>query len=358
MGEYEMAEKLYAWQIGPDGKPFAIANVWPTLEARLEDWIENDVTLADQGLLYLGRQLTTDLGTALDVLAIEASGRLSVLELKRERSPREMVAQALEYAAWVATLSPDDVISCGVAAYGSLEQFRARFESKFGIEFPPVEDINREQRILLVAPEFSETVARTARYLSSRFGVPIKAVSFGLFQVGDSRILVRSDVIDENLDGVKSGASRAKRTIEELRELADERGTLDIVDELLTLRTRVLTSVETTQTTISLRRNAGSGRYLSGISIHPGADGQHGALVNVSRQNLAALFGAASDSVLTELDRYEPPVNNPWGKGWDGWTQVVIPTRVDVSRLVEVYRTALDSATAGGAVGPADPNDP
>jgi hypothetical protein len=349
-----MAERIYAWQIGLDGKPSSLANVWPTLEARLEDWIENDVSLADQGLLYLGRQLTTDLGTTMDVLAIEASGRLSVLELKRGRSPREMVAQALGYAAWVESLSSDDVMALGAAAYGGIEEFRTKFESRFGIEFPLLEDINREQRILLVAPEFSEVVTRTARYLSSRFGVPIKAVSFGLFQVGEHRILVRSDVIDEQEETARPSAPRARRTFDALRELADERGTLDIVDELLTLRTSVLTSVETTQTTISLRRNAGGGRYLSGISIHPGVDGQPGALVNVSRQNLNALFGTADELILSELEHYDRPTNNPWGRGWEGWTQVVVPTGVDASRIVEVYRLALDRAKESGSIGPSN----
>jgi hypothetical protein len=244
-------------------------------------------------------------------------------------------------------------MALGATAYGSADEFRTKFESRFGIEFPLPEDINREQRILLVAPEFSEVVTRTARYLSSRFGVPIKAVSFGLFQIGEHRVLVRSDVIDEHEESVRSSAPRARRTVDGLRELADERGTLGIVDELLTLRTGVLTSVETTQTTISLRRNAGGGRYLSGISIHPGVDGQHGALVNVSRQNLHTLFGAASELILNEIDRYDRPVNNPWSGGWEGWIQVVVPSRTDASRIVEAYRIGLERAKESGSVEPA-----
>lgn len=339
-----MVEKLFAWEIGLDGKPVTATSSWPQLEAHLEEWIAEDVSLADpSGLLYLGRQISTDLGTTLDVLAIDAQGNLAVLELKRERSPREMVAQALEYVAWVTTLSGDDIIALGTAVYGTPEQFRTRFEALFKTDFPDPGEMNREQRILLVAPEFSETALRVTRYLQSQFGVPISAVTFGLYQVGTNRLLVRSVVVPAGAEPGETPAARPpRRTLQELLDLADERGNREVVDELLKLREGLLSSVETTQTTISLRRNAGKGRYLSGLSIHPGVDGQPGAVVNVSLANLRELFGLDAAQLLAGLSS---PATNPWGHGWDGWAQAVVHTQAEAAGLVQRYRAAALTTT-------------
>jgi len=334
-----VAEKLFAWDIRPDGKPIPAVSIWPALEAHLEDWIENDVSIVDPaGLLYLGRQIPTDLGTTLDVLAMDAGGNLVIIELKRERSPREMIAQALEYAAWAETLTEEEILVRGASIYGSVDQFRAKFEERFKTDFPDADEMNREQRILLVAPEFSETVLRVARYLVTRFGVPLTAISFGLYQAGESRLLVRSAVVQEPIDPPDTGSKRpGRRTLQELCDLADERGTRDVVDELLRLREGLLTSVETTQTTINLRRNAGKGQYLSGISIHPGVEGQPGALINVSAANLSALLGL---DVRELTNRWPAPKVNPWGSGWKGWHQMAILTREQAAELVALYRDA------------------
>lgn len=338
-----VAGKLFAWEVGSDGKPRPAASSWPQLEVHLEDWITNDVSLVDpSGLLYLGRQIPTDVGTTLDVLAIDAAGNLAVLELKRERSPREMVAQALEYVAWAATLSDDDILALGANVHGSKAQFRAKFEALFKTDFPGAGEMNREQRILLVAPEFSETVLRVARYLASQFGVPISAVSFGLYEFGANRLLVRSAVVQEDVEPRDAGSRRAaRRSLQELLDLAEERGTRGIVDELLRLRDDLLSSVETTQTTISLRRSAGRGRYLSGLSIHPGVEGQPGALINVSRGNLQVLFGLDADELIAGLPR---PKTNPWEHGWVDWAQALVGTRAEAAEFVERYLAAAAEA--------------
>ena len=40
----------------------------------------------------------------IDLLAIDADGNLHVLELKRDKTPRDVVAQVLDYGSWVTTL--------------------------------------------------------------------------------------------------------------------------------------------------------------------------------------------------------------------------------------------------------------
>jgi RecB family endonuclease NucS len=56
-------------------------------------------------LLLIGRQIQTDYGKFIDMLALDQEGNLVIIELKKNRTPREVVAQTLDYASWVQNLS-------------------------------------------------------------------------------------------------------------------------------------------------------------------------------------------------------------------------------------------------------------
>src|SRR5262249_31589688 len=80
-------------------------------ESRLEQLLAADLSVADPHLLLLGRQVPTAFGKFIDLLALDGDGNLVVLELKRNRTPREVVAQLLDYGSWVRTLQDDDIAS-------------------------------------------------------------------------------------------------------------------------------------------------------------------------------------------------------------------------------------------------------
>lgn len=78
-------------------------------ESRLEEWIVGDINLIAPDLLVIGQQVSTPNGGRVDVLAMNANGDLFVIELKRDRTPREVVSQILDYASWIRTLEPLDL---------------------------------------------------------------------------------------------------------------------------------------------------------------------------------------------------------------------------------------------------------
>ena len=55
--------------------------------------------LEDGPLLIIGRQVPTDLGKSIYLFGVDREGNVVVVELKRDRTPRDVVAQALEYDA-------------------------------------------------------------------------------------------------------------------------------------------------------------------------------------------------------------------------------------------------------------------
>jgi len=75
-------------------------------ETVLENWLESnsDDILEDGKLLIIGRQITTNLGSIIDLLGIDREGNTVVMELKRHRTPRDTLAQALEYASFIEEL--------------------------------------------------------------------------------------------------------------------------------------------------------------------------------------------------------------------------------------------------------------
>lgn len=61
--------------------------------------------------MLIGRQVAIEHGGSIDLIAIDQQGKMVVVELKCDKTPREVVAQALDYARWVQVLSYDDVSS-------------------------------------------------------------------------------------------------------------------------------------------------------------------------------------------------------------------------------------------------------
>src|SRR4030042_6866951 len=86
-------------------KDFKIENT----EKILEDWIENtpNAIFENEKIFIIGRQVTTNLRKAIDLLGLDKNGNTVVIELKREKTPRETVAQILEYASCVEDFTYD-----------------------------------------------------------------------------------------------------------------------------------------------------------------------------------------------------------------------------------------------------------
>src|SRR5215213_8717103 len=95
------------WRI--DGTPQRIHFSTIENESKLESVLNSDIGILDPDLMIVGRQVPTAFGKFIDLLAIDAEGSLTVIELKRDRTPREVVAQVLDYASWIETLTYEDI---------------------------------------------------------------------------------------------------------------------------------------------------------------------------------------------------------------------------------------------------------
>lgn len=163
-------------------------------EARLESILEQDITvLGLDVLLVIGRQVPTDFGKRIDLLAIDSQGSLYCIEIKRDRTPREVVAQTLDYGSWVSGLTREQVASIFEAHHAIGESFEEAFRSRFDLEVP--DEVNESHQLIIVASELDPSTERIVSYLSD-FGVPVNAVFFRYFQDGAAEYLARSWLLD------------------------------------------------------------------------------------------------------------------------------------------------------------------
>ncbi len=188
------------WRI-EGNKPHRIPPTAIDYEARLEGVLESDISVVSEPRrwMVIGRQVPTEHGGFIDLLAIDVTGNLIVLELKRDRTDREVVSQVLDYASWVQGLEYEGVASifdayqakCGVSPKVSLEE---AFRSFYGLDIP--EDINASHEMVIVATDLHPESERVVRYLQKNYGVPVNAVFFSFFTDGEAQYLSRSWLVE------------------------------------------------------------------------------------------------------------------------------------------------------------------
>lgn len=180
-------------------------------EQRLEDWIEQDPSLLGLDVLIIGRQVRTQFGGRIDLLALDQHGDVIVVELKKGRTPREVVAQVLDYAAWVDGLSPKDVGEIAEAYLASrmpdaANRLPEAFVRRFGTPLP--EALNADHRMLIVASELDDSSERIVQYLSSRHSLGINVVFFRCFRQDGREFVGRSWLMDPERVEERSEAQR------------------------------------------------------------------------------------------------------------------------------------------------------
>ncbi|MFF8463120.1 endonuclease NucS domain-containing protein [Streptomyces albidoflavus] len=154
------------WRV--DDKPVRVATRAMPLESRLEELIEADPGILGTPLLLLGRQVPTAYGKVVDLLGMDAEGGLHVLELKRDRTPREVVAQILDYGSWVQGLTNEqirDIYGAYARRRGLAEELDEAFALRFGGS--PPEALNSTHSLTVLASEIDAATERIVGYLAS-----------------------------------------------------------------------------------------------------------------------------------------------------------------------------------------------
>lgn len=187
------------------------------LEKHLECWLERSPwAIAQEPLIWIGRQTTAlveDTNLFPDLLGMDKDGNLVIIELKRGRAPREVVAQLLEYAAWASDLSDDMIHDLAVAYFAkSPETEEKELGSVFldTFEADDLPSLNQRQRLYVVAEDIPLGVARVCRFLRMSHGIDINCITFSVYQTESGEMLVSSESVvgREDVSAPKSISKR------------------------------------------------------------------------------------------------------------------------------------------------------
>jgi hypothetical protein len=162
-------------------------------ESKLQEMLATDLSLVAPDLMLIGLEVVTGFGKKIDILAMDREGNLIIIELKRDKTPREVVAQALDYASWVQGLSYEQIAEIYAEKHDG-QKFEAAYSDVFGAS--PPENVNESHRMIVVASELDTSTERILNYLNDNYGVPINTVFFRCFKDKDNEYLTRSWLID------------------------------------------------------------------------------------------------------------------------------------------------------------------
>lgn len=263
-----------------------------------------------EDLLLLGNQVATDYGHAIDILALDRDGNLVLLELKRGRTPRDVVAQVLDYASWIHGLSLQEIER--LAQEYRQKPIQALFQEKFHTELP--EPLNQEQRLLIVATELDPQSERIVQFLSSRYGVNLNVVFFDYYKDGEQELVGRSWLIapEEVKRNAQTRNGRPILSLEDLAELAAERGVGDLYRLLHEGLSRLSDQVGTTQSNVTYRWRSPSGGRSALVSVHPKvSDPQTGLIADIRVDDLARQIGLSPADLRVALPERLGPKQIP-----------------------------------------------
>lgn len=186
-----MPVKHALWQVGDLPVPLAMGLL--KSEQLLEEMIVRDPRILSSEWMLIGQQESTPYAGRIDLLAIAPDGSLVLIELKRNRTPREVVAQAIDYAAWVEGLTAEKIaqIYARFSGGGNLDE---AFLKRFGVALDE-DSLNSSHQIILVAAELDDSSERIINYLNAR-DIAINVIFFQVFQHGDEQILSRAWLLD------------------------------------------------------------------------------------------------------------------------------------------------------------------
>jgi hypothetical protein len=196
-----MGTEIKTWQI-VDGKLRSIAtnlkNEGRTEPYDLEPWLESSSAILGPDIVIIGRQTMSKSGP-IDLLGIDKTGNVVIVEIKRDKLPREALSQAIDYASDAAEWTIEKLSEiCSEYSGKSLEETLTE-------SFPDVDvenlNINDTQRIILVGFSVESALERMIEWLSDNFNVNINAVVLSYVKTASGdELLTKTSIISEELE--------------------------------------------------------------------------------------------------------------------------------------------------------------
>lgn len=179
------------WKIAAQPVPLVKSSL--ITEQLLEEMIVAAPKIISDEWMMIGRQESTGFGGRVDLLAVAPDGSVILIELKRHRTPREVVAQAIDYASWVEHLKPEDIVEI-YNRFAPGRSLAGDFRQRFGQNLDD-DSLNGSHQIVIVASSLDESSERIVNYLNER-DIAINVLCFQVFTNGTEQLISRTWLLD------------------------------------------------------------------------------------------------------------------------------------------------------------------
>lgn len=180
----------------------------------------------EEGLFVLSEEFSNwqDSWRSIDLLGLDARGRLTVIELKRTATADHAELQAIRYAAMVSVLTSDNVVE---AHQSYLKKWEIDGDAKERIqqhladtEFDEI--YTESPRIILVSAGFSKELTTSALWLNNN-GLDIKCIQLQLYRNDQELLLLESSQVVP-IPGTESLLVQAQGKVNEAKKQRSSQG--------------------------------------------------------------------------------------------------------------------------------------
>jgi len=270
------------------------------LEERIETWLQQDISIISNDLLQIGRQVQTGFG-GIDVLCLAGNGDTVIIELKRDKTPREVTSQVLDYASWVKDLSSEEIIKIANDYFEANETLEDIFSKRFEYELP--ETLNQSHRMVIVASKIDSATERIVRYLSGSYGVGINVLQFQILADENGQEFLARTFLMEPSESEPPNPPKRKPalTLAEWQEIADSRGVGELYKVALEKLSACFDQRSSSRSTVAFMIIKGESRFVI-LSLLPAESNfDTGLKFRIYKDRLTKESGKTEEEVLEML---------------------------------------------------------
>ena len=135
----------------------------------IQEWVAANPRILDDNLLIIGKEFSgfDRTNERLDLLAVDADGRLVVIELKRDDTGADAHWQAIKYASYLHRVDSDRIIEM-LAGYVDVSKADAANKLLQHLNAEDLNALNNDQRIVLASHRFAPEVTSAALWLNEK----------------------------------------------------------------------------------------------------------------------------------------------------------------------------------------------
>ena len=136
----------------------------------IQEWVAEHPRILGEDLLIVAKEYSGFDRTRErpDLVAVDKDGKLVIVELKRDDTGANVHWQAIKYASYFKRAKPEHIAEM-LARHAQISEAEAMSRLRQHIYSDDLEDLNRDQRIILVSHRFAPEVTSAVMWLNEKF---------------------------------------------------------------------------------------------------------------------------------------------------------------------------------------------